>query len=500
MVAERKERTDFFTMPSLELVRTGEKLARDEEIDLEKVETEFAIVDDSHANDLKQSMAQERGQISPIVVRAKFVEGQIHYDVIDGFHRAEGMRRLGKNTISARVLYGCDDEELFDQRILAASSVKAVQFPRIAAWINNSFSETAWSKKGLTATQALGITVSDSESSRQGLTVEEVSELKEWVRKKCGQWGRTPGDTYRILRIVSKSNPELVKEVRTSGGGKDRQARITPERLAAIALSLPGEEYFEAQAAIMDYVLENRLYAEETKQLVLRIAPLIKPNMDKRTVAEIIEQTIASSDDSQNNHDEGMQWAEDFDEMEEPTEEELITIENAGLGSDDQDEDKLAKLLGLTMDELPTPRLDSESKADDDLSTSGVLRKKPKYYIAGRENDRNFMGPSPESLAEMRSRIVELEDMLREARNGHGQNDGLFWKTAEYLTTQERQVMKLVFEDFKDIEIIANYLGIPQPRVYQLIVSSFAKHTIAERPKHEPKDGPTGKPQQGNIT
>ena len=396
------------------------------------------------------------------------------------------MRRLGKNTISARVLYGCDDEELFDQRILAASSVKSVQFPRIAAWINNSFSETSWSKKGLTATQALGITVSDSESSRQGLTNEEVSELKEWVRKKCGQWGRTPGDTYRILRIVSKSNPELVREVRTSGGGKDRRAKITPERLAAIALALPGEEHFEAQAAIMDYVLEQRLFADETKQLVSKIAPLIKPGMDKRTIAEIIQQNIVVSGDSQDNYDEGMQWAEDFDEMEEPTEEELAAIENAGLGSDDQDKDRLANLLGLAMDELPTPRLDRESEADGDLSILSVLREKPNY-IAGKPTDRNFMGPTLESNEEMRSRIVELEDMLREARNGHNKNNGSFWKTAEYLTTQERQVMELVFEDFRDLEIVANYLGIPQPRVYQLIVSSFAKHTIEGRPKHESK-------------
>lgn len=464
------------------------------------METEFAIVDDSHANELKQSMAQERGQISPIVVRAREVDGQIRYDVIDGFHRTEGMRRLGKNIISARVLYGCDDEELFDQRILAASSVKSVQFPRIAAWINNSFSETAWSKKGLTATQAFGITVADSESSRQGLTVEEVSELKEWARKKCGQWGRTTADTYRILRIVSKSNPELVKEVRTSGGGKDRRARITPERLAAIALTLPGEEYFEAQAAVMDYVLEERLYAEETKQLVSKIAPLIKPNMDKRTVAEIIQQTLASSDNSQSNNDERMRWADDFEEMEEPTEEELRAIENAGLeritertNLDDQGEDELTGLLGLGMDELPLPDprpsgLNNKSETDNTFLRPRVLRRKSEYYIAGKPTDRNFMGPSLETIEEMRSRIDELEDMLRESRNGHGQNSGSFWKTAEYLTTQERQVMKFVFEDFKDIEIIAKLLGIPQPRIYQLVVSSFAKHTIAGRPKHEPKD------------
>ena len=72
---EARGSIDLSVLSPSELVRTEEKLARDEEILLQNVETEFAIVDDSHANDLKQSMAQERGQISPIVVRARLMRG-----------------------------------------------------------------------------------------------------------------------------------------------------------------------------------------------------------------------------------------------------------------------------------------------------------------------------------------------------------------------------------------------------------------------------------------
>lgn len=483
---------DLFAMPPLELIGTGEKLARDEEISLEKVETEFAIVDESHADDLKQSMAQERGQISPIVVRAKKVEGEIFYDIIDGFHRTEGMRQLGEATISARVLYGCDDEELFDQRILAASSVKSVQFPRVAAWINNSFSETAWAKKGLTATLALGLTVADSESSRQNLSNEEVSELKEWVRKKCRQWGRTPGDTYRILRIVSKSNPELVKEVRSSGGGKDRRARITPERLAAVALALPGEENFAAQIAIMDYVLEERLFAEETKQLVSKIAPAIEPGMDKETVSRIIEQAVLSSDSPQLDQIPATREAETHDNVRSPSEEELLEIEaerleqlDIQISPEGLEDDQASESLESTMEEIPLidPQPSEIESEYQDGSDSITPRRKPRYP-AGKQRKANFMGPTLNNVEAMRERIEELEKIAKEARNGHSNNDGRFWRTAEYLTTTERKAMKLVFENFKDIKVTAKTLGIPSRIVYQLIVSSFAKHTIIGRPEN----------------
>lgn len=286
VLAEAPRKIDYNNLSVLELIKVGErevdlekKPTRVEVIPLDKVITEQALIDDSHADELGESLITGRGQLAPIVVRARLdPTGEVLYDIIDGFHRAEGLKRKGGVEIKANVLYGCSDEELYDQRILAASSVRSVQFARIVEWITKSWETTQWSKKGLSVTQAFAKTVIDREKSRGvDLSSEELFQLKEWVRGKCKRWGRRVGGTYQILNLVSNADPDLVRQVRLSGGGKDREGKITPDRLRIVVEAFPSN--FQAQRALLRLITERRYYAEEAVELVGKAKQLIPPEM-----------------------------------------------------------------------------------------------------------------------------------------------------------------------------------------------------------------------------
>lgn len=278
MVALRETQgIDLETASSLELLKNRIETERLEVIPLSSISTEHALIDEVHAAELGNSMKQRRGQISSIAVRARLTDaGRISYDVIDGFHRAEGKKRIGESTIKANVLYGCTDEEMYDLRILAASSVKSVQFPRIAEWITKSWETTSWAKRGLTVTQAFVKTVIPKEKSRSTsgvkLSPQELEELRDWVNAKCKRWGRNPWSIYRILLLIADADPSLVKRVRSAEGGvKDREGKITPARLKAVVEGFPGAKNFSAQRAIMKIAVERRLTAEETELLTEKL-------------------------------------------------------------------------------------------------------------------------------------------------------------------------------------------------------------------------------------
>src|SRR3990167_10179741 len=178
---------NFDSLSALDLIDRGIETERVETVPLDQILTEEGIVDYDHVDELGVSMKQKRGQITPIVVRPRIDEaGLLVYDIIDGFHRSEARMLNGDKTILATVIYGCSDEEMYDLRILAASSVRSVQFPRIAQWIFSSYEITPFAEKGLTVAQAFSLVVNDSQRSNiVKLSKDEIAELKDWARKKC---------------------------------------------------------------------------------------------------------------------------------------------------------------------------------------------------------------------------------------------------------------------------------------------------------------------------
>lgn len=282
-----KTELDVLRLPPLEIIKRGLEIERDEIIPLDAVIDDIALIDDFHAQELASSMNSKRKQITPIAARARLAEKTeiIVYDVLDGFHRTKGKKLNRDKDIKATVVYGCSDEEMFDLRILAASSVRSVQFPRLIRWVTMSFEATPYAEKGLSVTQAFALTANNTQTDREGrFSKQEISEIKDWVHQKCRLWGRSLGSTLAILRVGRDSDPELVQQVRTSGGGKDRHGRITPARLQTVVETFPGEVNYPAQRALLKVIVDRRLSAEESKQLATELDGSIKRNMTEEKI------------------------------------------------------------------------------------------------------------------------------------------------------------------------------------------------------------------------
>lgn len=283
-----------FSPPEIRaIIESGLRTERFEIIPLERTVTDFSLVDDQHAENIGASMAEERGQTTPILVRVRIdEEDEIKYDIIDGFHRRDGARRQNQPTIKATVLYDCSDDEMYNRRILAASSVQSVQFPRIAEWMRRSFETTEWSKKGLTVAQVFGLAISDRKTTYSGLSPEELQRLKEWARGKCKDWDRGIATIYQILRVVEDANPELVKRVRNAGGGRDSARIVTPARIKAVVQAFPGEKNFRIQEVVINFALEHRLSSKAIDRLIENTSLLISPEMDEGMVRQILEENM----------------------------------------------------------------------------------------------------------------------------------------------------------------------------------------------------------------
>jgi len=210
-------------------------------------------------------MVGDRGQISRITVRARLDNGLIKYDIIDGFHRTLGAVKKGFSEIKAVVIYGCNDEELYDLRILAVNSVKSIQFSRLIQWIQLSFENSPFANLGINVSQAFAIASNDSEkSSVAKLSPEKTRELKEWVKEKAEIWQRPIASIYQDLRIANISDPTLANEVRSVSGGSSGSRYTTREKLRRVSERFPGQENWVLQRAIIHFANEHQL---QTKQI-----------------------------------------------------------------------------------------------------------------------------------------------------------------------------------------------------------------------------------------
>lgn len=490
---------DYSKYTDLELVKNNIETERLQTISLDRVLTEASIIDISHVKDLADSMAGKRGQLSSIVVRAREEDGQIVYDIIDGFHRSAGKKMMGEKEIDAKVVYGCSDEELFDLRILAASSVKSVQFPRVAEWITKLYATTGWAEKGLSVAQAFNLALNDSERSRvANLTTIEVKEIKAWAKAKSEIWGRSLSNVHQILRIVEDADPELVKQVRYQGGGKDRKRAITPQRLQAVVNTFPGRSNFPVQRVLLDYVAENRLSEKETETLVTLVSPLMRecPNPDefadalvridpddvvrftreKLSKAAAKPKTIQEIEQSGDDEIEIFPDAddqEDFSEPQEPSDEDLKVIEA---------EESNRNIAGRPVEEKIFSRehISGERVNHEGEEASSAYDETPSVAELRREID------SLKYALDLANKMLEKSQL-----NSGKKRDktDAWWLTDPHLTSKERQVMTALFSESDDRNVfdIADALHILPQQVLALIGSAKAKHFL-HRTIRRPKD------------
>ena len=277
---------------SRSLIEDGERCSLIGTVPLSQVITDHSIIDENHVKELANSMkTSDRGQISPTTVRARIDDetDKLVFDVVDGFHRTEALRRNGADSVKVSSMYGCSDEELYDLRILAAQSVQSVQYARIATWMRLAFNNTPWAEKGMDVTRAFGVTLNDTKRP-QGVDFDsqEVEKMKDWVRGTSDRWNKGLNQTYQTLKLVDDADPKLVEQVRTQGGGKDRKAVVTPTLLKLTVESFPGQDNYTLQNAVMDIILDKRFYIPQARAFIEQAEPFLKEGMSREDATKAI--------------------------------------------------------------------------------------------------------------------------------------------------------------------------------------------------------------------
>lgn len=72
--AEVSTKVDITKLSSKEIIDRNLRIEREEIINIDDILSDVSIVDEYHAERLGESMSQDRGQLTPILVRARFNE------------------------------------------------------------------------------------------------------------------------------------------------------------------------------------------------------------------------------------------------------------------------------------------------------------------------------------------------------------------------------------------------------------------------------------------
>lgn len=241
-----QDHSDLLVLPPVDLLHavkdTDIKIPRTEYVSTRYIVVDGTPIDEDHARDLGLIMLGAWGQTQSVMLRVR-QEDSLVYDVMDGYHRVVGIRMVSEEQyplIKSEVYYNCDDEELFDQRILAANSVKAVQFPRLGSWMSSVWSLTPWKDK-LTVAQAFTMADTDSSGRNLGLSDYEANTIKVWARTKARTWLMEVPTIADKLRTIEISDKSLVSRVRSGGSFGKGQLALTEIQLKTISTAFPRE-------------------------------------------------------------------------------------------------------------------------------------------------------------------------------------------------------------------------------------------------------------------
>lgn len=437
------------------------------------------LIEPTHAEELGDSMTSSSwGQISAIVVRARLVDsGEIVHDVIDGFHRTEGRRSKGLETIKANVLYGCSDEEMNDHRILSASSVKSVKFARQVRWINEAFSSTTWAEKGLSVHQAFGIAVNDvSRSNIVDLTPEEIADLKEWVSSKSVRWEKTINTIYQELRLAALAAPDLLEQVRTASGGTEREVTITQAKLSLVVNAFPGEKFHELQRTILNFAVSKKLKMDQIRSIIDKIDA--SDSMDAAGIYLQISDAFESlnqqaevkkkSSISPLSNDGESFFDEEGIEIPLKSSGTKLSDEELRLDAEEPPEDVL-----LAMERKTQKQEDEETSTVFTDSSHSVMRMGD--YVLGETSENGD-----------KRRIADLERALEAAskQNGRAESSVDWWETASFLQPFERDAMR-VFMGYLRIEEVAGAYNTTENQVLLFVRSAIVKHYNSEEKSQE---------------
>jgi len=217
-------------------------------------------------------------------VRAREENRHIAYDIIDGYHRSSVLRKLKFGLAKAIVSYGMSDEELYDQRVIAANSVASIQFARVVRAMQRSFVESKWHRNyHLKLSSVLGMAMNEKKLKEPGknmkLTTGEAQEAIEWALYKVALWQGELGSIYQEIRAAESSFEEILVQVRSTGGGKPGSGVLSPAKFIAMTEELPNNIHL--QRKMVAIIREHNPDATTTRQIAqaLRLNSKIPSNV-----------------------------------------------------------------------------------------------------------------------------------------------------------------------------------------------------------------------------
>ncbi len=235
------------------------------------VKKEEVALDEIHAADLTTKFdesgdtSRNRGQRMPAWLGHVPAEPQLL--VIDGFHRYNVQLNRNSPFLYSSITPNMTLAEVYDRRIIATTEHEDLQDARAARFVNDMWSVTEWSNKGITASQAM-IMLMDGDGERFGVGPNLATSIAEWASDKCTQWHIEPKDMYAKLTVGSALKPEIAQMVRPQKSGEP--FAFTPKHSAVVAKYLP-DMYVHQDMAVQTIML-RRLSPADARHLVIALA------------------------------------------------------------------------------------------------------------------------------------------------------------------------------------------------------------------------------------
>lgn len=183
---------------------------------------------------------------------------------MDGFHRATGRSTRGLPDAYATIRLNSTWEEVYDRRILAASTHRAIRFARVVEWIEDAWRISPWADQ-FAVDQAFNLFLPGSSGKRLGLNPDQADEVRRYLKSKSSFWKLSPATIRQNLAVAKRVDPILVRSAREGRTGESMEA-VTPEHLKVLANLLPDRHEHQRLAA--NIIVDEQVPVREAQALV----------------------------------------------------------------------------------------------------------------------------------------------------------------------------------------------------------------------------------------
>lgn len=498
VIIHNKDDFDLFTATNNQLLCLGEQgvltnhIVRD--IPMADVVSDESIIDEEYRDVLKSQLST--GQEVNIRVRVRRIGERIVYDIIDGYHRHDSLKIIGAQLISARLTFGMTDEELHDERVLAAfRSAKAVKFSRMIMAMQLSYSESVWNKQyNLKLSQILSWAVNAKKTKQPGKNLgvpEEVArQAIDWVTKKAILWNSDVGTLLMEMRAAENSFPEIIKQIRTTeGGGHAGDGMLNRDKFIAMVDPLRNKLFL--QSTMVSIIKDHNLNSDQTRVVASVLACIEnQPDLmrllqfnpfDTDVLSSILKQRVTI--------EKGKFVVQDLQRQpQDAGDEEPLVSHLDELAPIDTvvQEAESSTIFNAPTDESPREEAEPEDEDGDDVLPAELHPVEPLWKAKddGHPQDYNKV----RSPGDYEREITELQATLEKV-NGQlargGKSKSAWYETVATLTLEERDVMRSITKLKKkgmDIGMINTQLrlqfGLTHNQLAQLKRSAVSKWSV----------------------